>query len=97
MGNARIQFRRGTAAYWDSENPVLFPGEPGLETDTRRLKIGDGITHWRELEYSPAIVDVEDPGGETPVDLAGHINDLTPHPVYDEGPSLALLYQNGKV
>lgn len=26
-----------------------------------------------------------------------HVNSLTPHPVYDEGPSLFLLYENAKV
>jgi hypothetical protein len=48
---AQIQFRRGKAAFWDSENPILRDGEPGYEKDTRKLKIGDGVTHWRELPY----------------------------------------------
>ena len=51
MGNSRIQLRRGKAAFWTDANPVLHPGEPGFETDTEKLKIGDGVTHWRELEY----------------------------------------------
>ena len=51
MGNSRIQLRRGKAAFWTDENPVLHPGEPGFETDTEKLKIGDGKTHWRELDY----------------------------------------------
>lgn len=91
---ARIQLRRGRAAFWDSENPILHPGEPGYESDTRKLKIGDGVTHWRELPYSA--------GGASgiPVDqasLAEHISAATPHPVYDDGPSLFLLYENAKV
>jgi hypothetical protein len=53
MPHTQIQIRRGSAAFWDSENPILHDGEPGYERDTRRLKIGDGITHWRELPYSP--------------------------------------------
>jgi hypothetical protein len=32
-------------------------GEPGLETDTRKLKFGDGITPWNSLEYSGANID----------------------------------------
>lgn len=94
MGNARIQLRRGTAAFWTSANPVLHPGEPGYETDTRKLKIGDGNTPWRELPYSPT------DGFELPPDqttLAEHVNAVEPHPVYDNGPSLSLLYQNAKV
>jgi hypothetical protein len=48
----QARFSRGTAAQWTSENPVLFLGEPGLETDTGRLKIGDGDTDWATLPYS---------------------------------------------
>lgn len=44
-----IQFYRGTAAEWASANPVLLDGEPGLETDTRKLKFGDGVTAWNDL------------------------------------------------
>lgn len=95
MGNSRIQLRRGKAAFWTDENPILHSGEPGFETDSRKLKIGDGNTPWRELPYSSAVVDI--PDGEIPVDLVSHVNDPTPHPVYDDGPSLFLLYQNAKV
>lgn len=44
-----IQVRRGTAAQWSSANPVLAAGEPGFETDTGVLKIGDGSTAWSSL------------------------------------------------
>ena len=50
---ARILLRRGTAAEWTAANPVLLDGEPGWETDTGKLKIGDGETAWTALpEYS---------------------------------------------
>jgi len=48
---SQIQIRRDTAANWTSANPTLAEGELGLETDTRKLKIGDGITAWNDLEY----------------------------------------------
>ena len=48
---SQIQIRRDTAANWTSTNPTLAEGELGLETDTRKLKIGDGITAWNDLEY----------------------------------------------
>ena len=48
---AQIQLRRGTAAAWTSANPVLSAGEPGYETDTGALKIGDGSTAWTSLPY----------------------------------------------
>lgn len=44
-----VQFRRGTAAEWSGTNPTLAPGEPGWETDTGVLKIGDGGTQWNAL------------------------------------------------
>lgn len=97
MGNARIQLRRGTAAFWEDANPILHSGEPGYETDTGKLKIGDGRLPWRELEYSPAgsIVPPDPPPDQAT--LVEHINAAEPHPVYDNGPSLALIYQNAKV
>lgn len=47
----QIQFRNGTATQWASENPILAQGEIGLETDTRRFKVGDGLTAWTSLSY----------------------------------------------
>jgi hypothetical protein len=47
----RILFRRDIAANWTLNNPVLADGEPGWETDTDRLKIGDGVTAWTNLSY----------------------------------------------
>jgi hypothetical protein len=49
--NRLIQLRRGSSAQWISSNPVLANGESGFETDTGRLKIGDGISDWLELDY----------------------------------------------
>jgi hypothetical protein len=46
-----IQIRRGTAADWTSNNPVLAQGEFGLETDTKKIKIGDGTTNYVTLDY----------------------------------------------
>jgi microcystin-dependent protein len=54
-----IQLRRGTAASWTAANPVLSQGEMAYETDTGRLKIGDGLTHWASLVYYPSIYSSE--------------------------------------
>lgn len=48
----RIKLRRDTAANWTATNPVLALGEPGLETDSRKVKYGDGTTTWNLLDYS---------------------------------------------
>ena len=48
----RFQLRRDTAANWASANSVLALGEPGVETDTLKVKVGDGSTAWNSLGYS---------------------------------------------
>lgn len=47
-----IRLRRGTASDWTSTNPVLAAGEPGVESDTGAIKIGDGTTAWTSLGYA---------------------------------------------
>lgn len=48
----RIQIRRDTQANWASANTTLAQGEMALETDTGRIKVGDGSTAWTALDYS---------------------------------------------
>lgn len=47
----QIQVRRDAAADWTSNNPTLAAGEFGYETDTGKVKIGDGTTAWTSLAY----------------------------------------------
>ena len=47
----RIQLRRDTATNWTSANPILRAGEVGIETDTQRIKIGDGSATWSTRPY----------------------------------------------
>lgn len=47
----QIQLRRAAASSWTSVNPILALGEVGIETDTRKLKVGDGSTQWSGLSY----------------------------------------------
>ena len=53
---ARFQVRADTAANWTSANPTLLLNEIGIETDTKKLKMGDGTTAWASLAYFPSIV-----------------------------------------
>lgn len=46
-----IQLRRATAATWYNDNAKLYDGEFGLEEDTKKIKVGDGVTLWRDLPY----------------------------------------------
>lgn len=47
----KIQIRNDTAQAWAAANPVLSDGEPGAESNTGRLKIGNGIDRWLDLPY----------------------------------------------
>lgn len=86
----RIVLRRDPAAKWAVVNPVLRDGEPGYERDTGKFKIGNGVARWSELPYHI-------PADEDQATLEAHISSSTPHPVYDDGPDLVLLYENAKV
>jgi hypothetical protein len=50
----QLQLRRGTASQWTTANPLLAQGEIGIETDTLKIKIGDGINAWTALAYYTA-------------------------------------------
>ena len=50
----QIKLRRDTSANFASSNPILGNGEPAYETDTKKLKIGDGTTAYTQLEYFSA-------------------------------------------
>lgn len=66
--SVQIQTRRDTAANWTSTNPVLALGEAGLETDTGKIKYGDGSTAWSSLAYGLVA------GKSTALETARNIN-----------------------
>lgn len=52
----QIQFKRGSKAALEAvltkdKKSVLLLGEPAYETDTKQLKIGDGISDYKDLPY----------------------------------------------
>ena len=42
---------RQTAAEWTAQNPILVDNYSGYETDTGKMKAGDGVTTWNSLAY----------------------------------------------
>ena len=54
----RILIRRDTAANWTAANPTLGSGELGGETDTGKLKLGNGSTAWNSLAYQAGVTSV---------------------------------------
>ncbi len=51
MLNYNIKIKRAISTRWSQVNPILSAGELGLESDTARLKVGDGSSSWNTLEY----------------------------------------------
>ena len=49
--NVIIKNRCDTSGNWTINNPVLLAGEFGVESDTGRVKVGDGLTDWSNLKY----------------------------------------------
>jgi len=65
--SSKILLRRGTAAQWSSSNPILGVGELGIETDTLKIKIGNGTSTWTQLTSYANV---------TPSQLTSEINNL---------------------
>lgn len=53
--NSRIIIRNDTSTNWTSTNPVLLKGEIGIEANTNKFKIGDGVSTWTALTYASAV------------------------------------------
>lgn len=87
----RIIQRRDTAENWTTENPTLEAGEWGYETDTKKIKLGDGTTAWNNLSYfagGSAVVAWDDVTGKptfATVATTGSYNDLTNKPTIGDG------------
>ena len=65
----RIQMRRDTSTNWSVNNPTPANGEPCYETDTRKFKIGDGVTKYTNLPYQGS----GGSGGRATNEYMGHL------------------------
>jgi hypothetical protein len=56
MANRNLTTRQrqkyDTADNWAKNNPVLLAGEIGVESDTNKMKVGNGTGKWSNLSYS---------------------------------------------
>jgi hypothetical protein len=75
MTIAQMQVRRGTAAQWTAANPVLAQGEFGLETDTGRIKVGDGATAWNSITDEILFADLAQSMSNKTLDTAPGFDD----------------------
>lgn len=72
-----IQIKRGTAAAWTSANPTLNAGEMGFESDTKKMKVGDGATAWTSLAYTATDGDISGVTASTGLQGGGTTGALT--------------------
>jgi hypothetical protein len=69
--NTLIQLKRGTAAALTNTNPTLAAGEPCLETDTGKIKYGNGTVSWNDLPYAYTTLTAVNGGEVAPTITAG--------------------------
>ena len=82
--SSRIILLNDTKANWDTKADkfILLKGEIGIETDTKKFKIGDGTSTWAELDYYAGSSDSGDI--TIPTKLADLLEDETHRTVTDE-------------
>ena len=68
LSNVTILLRNDTATNWTTENPVLSKGEMGIEIDTSKFKIGDGVKTWSQLAYAGTVVAASSTNGKIKID-----------------------------
>lgn len=78
MNGDKIKLRRDTKSNWTKANPVLALGEPGVEIDTFRFKVGDGLTSWNNLSYVGGGGDVTITNNPDNVFLTSANDEITP-------------------
>jgi len=74
---AVIQVKRGTASSWTSANTVLAAGEIGYETDTGKMKVGNGSTAWTSLGYTVTDGDISSVTAGTGLSGGGNSGGVT--------------------
>lgn len=79
----RFELRRNVSTTWTSTNPILLSGEPGVETDTGQMKIGNGVSPWNTLPYVGAGGDVFDHALVRNIGMHAYINDFTASYTFD--------------
>tara|TARA_R110002153_G_scaffold64818_1_gene173570 strand:+ start:172 stop:1272 length:1101 start_codon:yes stop_codon:yes gene_type:complete len=56
MSNIRTQIRRDPAATWTAADITLAAGEMACESDTGKIKVGDGTNKWTKLDYAATTI-----------------------------------------
>jgi len=97
---ARIKNRSDASVNWTSNNPILELGELGLETNTNKIKFGDGVTNWNSLIYYSYVSDAEKTGWNNKADITDFPSSLPANGGDSntvDGQHASEFYQNGSV
>lgn len=70
LKNVVLQLRTGSATQWAASTRILAVGEPGVETDSGRIKIGDGTSTWSALPWSGAAISKSSSNGSLSINGA---------------------------
>jgi disulfide oxidoreductase YuzD len=68
---AIITIRRDTSSNWTAANTILADGEFAKETNTGKIKLGNGVTAWNSLAYFTG--DVKSVNGQTGIVLVNEV------------------------
>lgn len=74
--SARIQQKGSSSTEWDPDT-ILLSREIGIETDTNKIKIGDGVTPWSLLPYCNTSASDEEIIGQKTTESGEIFNDYT--------------------
>lgn len=88
-----ILFRRGTALEWTNANSVLHLAELGFETDTKKIKIGDGTTPWNSLPYTLATLQ----NGKIPIDQIPDASKISVNQINSYAELASITAQSGDI
>lgn len=75
----KIQLRHDSSANWFANNPILGEGEVGIEIDKNRMKVGNGISHYNDLEYFSDTVDYNELINKPQINSIGLMGNLSLH------------------
>ncbi len=90
----KFQVKRANTAIWSSTNPVLDAGEIGFESDTNKLKIGNGSNTWANLTYIASGINVYDSVSAVNSAVIGsNINHIRTAGYHSNGDGGAALYK----
>lgn len=83
-----VQIRRDPAATWTAADVTLAEGEMGCESDTGKMKVGDGSLSWTKMGYAATTIPLPWGGASYGFSVGGQ----TPGTPYQSGSNIIQRY-----